>query len=522
MKLMIKRSALIILSISIATAVAIGLGGLWFFVESREAERNISSGDELFADWTIQEDNWYSITIDGVKSGWTHETIEVESDTNNVKTVKIQEMTLSRGGIEISISVTTTFIETADGKPITVQSTQETTGQIQELLWRFNDSSIEMTSVAGGEPIVKIIPMPEGHWLTPHTVRRMFEKKMKEGASAITYQTIIPELGPSLLTVVMTRQGEEVQDVLGSEQTVISWETVNDKMPIVGTEFYTADGKNVGSSMNAGFGTIATTIMSKHEALSPINEVPEFMVTFFVEPNRAIPNDPTLKQLILHVRSKDGSVLELPTAGFQTAIKNEDGTVTLVLDLDTPIAATPEELEDENYLSASSLCDGNDEAVVTIAKNAIATLPADASELDIAFALRSKVFDYIDEKGMSTAFASASQTARDRKGDCSEHGVLLCGLLRASGIPSRGVMGMVYVPNYGAPNGVFGWHMWSQALIDGKWIDLDATLRTPFSVGHIATLTTSLSDEGIAAEMGGILATIGNLDVDVVQVGDKK
>jgi len=493
MKLMIKRSALIILSISSA----------------------------LFADWTIQEDNWYSITIDGVKSGWTHETIEVESDTNNVKTVKIQEMTLSRGGIEISISVTTTFIETADGKPISVQSTQETP-QTQELLWKFNDSSIEMTSVAGGEPIVKIIPMPEGHWLTPHTVRRMFEKKMKEGASAITYQTMIPELGPSLLTVVMTRQGEEVQDVLGSEQTVISWETVNDKMPIVGTEFYTADGKNVGSSMNAGFGAIATTIMSKHEALSPINEVPELMWSLFVEPNRAIPNDPTLKQLILHVRSKDGSVLELPTAGFQTATKNEDGTVTLVLDLDTPIAATPEELEDENYLSASSLCDGNDEAVVTIAKNAIATLPADASELDIAFALRSKVFDYIDEKGMSTAFASASQTARDRKGDCSEHGVLLCGLLRASGIPSRGVMGMVYVPNYGAPNGVFGWHMWSQALIDGKWIDLDATLLTPFSVGHIATLTTSLSDEGMAAEMGGIIATIGNLDVDVVQVGDKK
>jgi hypothetical protein len=494
MKLMIKRSALIILSISSA----------------------------LFADWTIQEDNWYSITIDGVKSGWAHETVEVESDTNNVKSVKTQEMTLSRGGIEISISVTTTFTETADGKPISVQSTQEAMGQIQELLWKFNDSSIEMTSVAGGEPIVKIIPMPEGKWLTPQTVRRMFEKKMKEGASAITYQTITPELGPSLLTVMMTRQGEEVQDVLGSEQTVISWETVNDKMPIVGTEFYTADGKNVGSSMNAGFGAIATTIMSKHEALSPINEVPELMVSLFVEPNRAIPNDPTLKQLILHVKSKDGSVLELPTAGFQTATKNEDGTVTLVLDLDTPIAATPEELEDENYLSASSLCDGNDEAVVTIAKNAIATLPADASELDIAFALRSKVFDYIDEKGMSTAFASASQTARDRKGDCSEHGVLLCGLLRASGIPSRGVMGMVYVPNYGAPNGVFGWHMWSQALIDGKWIDLDATLRTPFSVGHIATLTTSLSDEGIAAEMGGIFATIGNLDVDVVQVGDKK
>jgi transglutaminase-like putative cysteine protease len=95
--------------------------------------------------------------------------------------------------------------------------------------------------------------------------------------------------------------------------------------------------------------------------------------------------------------------------------------------------------------------------------------------------------------------------------------VLLCGVLRASGIPSRGVMGMVYVPNYGAPNGVFGWHMWSQAIIDGKWIDLDATLLTPYSVGHITTLTTSLSDEDFASEMGSIIATIGNLQIEVVE-----
>jgi hypothetical protein len=81
-------------------------------------------------------------------------------------------------------------------------------------------------------------------------------------------------------------------------------------------------------------------------------------------------------------------------------------------------------------------------------------------------------------------------------------------------------MGLVYVPNYGKPNGVFGWHMWSQALVDGKWIDLDATLTEPFTVGHIATVTTSLSDEGMAAEMSGILATIGNLDVEVIEADE--
>ena len=58
--------------------------------------------------------------------------------------------------------------------------------------------------------------------------------------------------------------------------------------------------------------------------------------------------------------------------------------------------------------------------------------------------------------------------------------------------------------------------MWSQALIDGKWIDLDATLRTPYTVGHVATTMTTLSDDTFAAEMGSLISTLGNLEVEVV------
>ena len=44
------------------------------------------------ADWTTQEDNWYSVTIDGAKSGWAHElVIEVESETQHIKSTKVQK-----------------------------------------------------------------------------------------------------------------------------------------------------------------------------------------------------------------------------------------------------------------------------------------------------------------------------------------------------------------------------------------------------------------------------------------------
>ncbi len=467
-----------------------------------------------FADWTTEEDNWYSVTIDGAKSGWAHELVEVDSETKNIKSSKIQNMTLSRGGMEITISVSSAFVETNDGKPVSVKSAQEAMGMVQETTWVFGEKKLEITTVAGGDPIVKKVPLPTKPWLTPQAVKRLFKKKIAEGVGVITYQTMAPELGPSVITVVMTKEGEEERDILGNELTVISWETENDRLPVVGMEYYTTGGLNVGSKMNAGFGAIENNIMSKFDALSPVNEVPELMVSLFVEPNKPIDND--LSVLTMRIKSKDGTKVKLPSVGMQHATTNEDGTATLVVDLESPIPATKGELADEKYLSASAICDGTDEAVSAIATDALASLPQGAGDSAKALALRSAIHEFIEDKNMSTAFASASQVARTKEGDCSEHAVLLCGVLRAAKIPSRGVIGMVYISNFPAPNGVFGWHMWSQALIDGKWVDLDATLKTPFSVGHIATTTSSLSDEDFAAEMGGIIATIGNLDVEIV------
>jgi hypothetical protein len=37
--------------------------------------------------------------------------------------------------------------------------------------------------------------------------------------------------------------------------------------------------------------------------------------------------------------------------------------------------------------------------------------------------------------------------------------------------------------------GNFGWHMWTQAFIGGKWKDLDATTVASYGVGHIMLAT---------------------------------
>ncbi len=469
------------------------------------------------AEWEAVSDHWYGVTIADAKSGWSQSL--VEQDEKHYRTTTIQNMMLSRAGIEIQIEVTSVFVETKEGKPVSVMTTQEAMGSVSKTTWIFKDGKIMTVSEAGGSPVQKIVDMPTQTWLTPQAVKRLFVQKMKEDQPIITYVTMSPELGLNPVTVVMTKLGEANEAWLPEGASATKYESTNNIMPVASTEWYAKDGLSLGSEMDAGFGLIRNSLMSKNEALSPVNEIPELMISMFIEPNVRIPDDEDLGRIVMNVKTKDGSKVELPNAGHQFVTANEDGSAIVTIDLNRAVPATSGELDGPVFTASSAICDASDDAIIAITNETLATLPKDASDLDKAKALRAKVFEYIDNKGLSTAFASASQTVRDRKGDCSEHGVLLCALLRAADIPSRGVMGLVYVPIIGE-NGVFGWHMWSQALIDGHWIDLDATLETTHSVGHVTTLTTPLTDENLGADMAGLMGTIGNLDIEIVEIGN--
>ena len=64
--------------------------------------------------------------------------------------------------------------------------------------------------------------------------------------------------------------------------------------------------------------------------------------------------------------------------------------------------------------------------------------------------------------------------------------------------------------------GQFGWHMWTQALVNGRWMDLDATLHVPYSVGHVLVGTSSMSDKEAHNNHMQMAALIGNLEIDLL------
>lgn len=118
------------------------------------------------------------------------------------------------------------------------------------------------------------------------------------------------------------------------------------------------------------------------------------------------------------------------------------------------------------------------------------------------------VFENIDKRPV-VSVPSALEVLETKVGDCNEHATLLTALLRASGIPARLAVGLVY------NRGRFYYHAWTEAYLDG-WISMDPTLdQMPADVSHICLVYGNLDKQ---VEIMGL---IGRLKIEVVEFGNR-
>jgi hypothetical protein len=108
------------------------------------------------------------------------------------------------------------------------------------------------------------------------------------------------------------------------------------------------------------------------------------------------------------------------------------------------------------------------------------------------------------EKRPVVSVPSALEVLRTGVGDCNEHATLLTALLRASGIPARLSIGLVYT------RGKFFYHAWTEAYL-GKWVSMDATVnQMPVDATHVKLVEGNLDRQ---AEIAGL---IGELKLKVL------
>lgn len=91
--------------------------------------------------------------------------------------------------------------------------------------------------------------------------------------------------------------------------------------------------------------------------------------------------------------------------------------------------------------------------------------------VDVCLSLEKHVGSTLNFCPFSTNLLSADTVAKQKKGDCSEHAILLATLMKIRGIPARVASGLILTP--GRPG--FTGHVWVEAKIQGKWYPFDST-----------------------------------------------
>ena len=146
-----------------------------------------------------------------------------------------------------------------------------------------------------------------------------------------------------------------------------------------------------------------------------------------------------------------------------------------------------------------------------IVADARAAAGAETAPWRVAVALERFVHEAVNLKDFTQAFATAAEVARTREGDCTEHAVYLAALARARGIPSRVAVGLVCVSR------TFGYHMWAEVYVDGRWIPLDATLaKGGIGAGHLKLAQSSLAGAAAYSSFLPVVQVIGRLRVEVL------
>ncbi|MFW5653098.1 MAG: transglutaminase-like domain-containing protein [Planctomycetota bacterium] len=445
-----------------------------------------------------------------------------------IRTRSETRLSMSRGATVILVELATAFVERADGTPVEMWSYQKMSDQAVETTYRFEGKRIGI--YRGRRPDFRAdnvtvpepndwLDAPERSWMTPVEAGRYMQARVRNNERWMSYRTLDPAYGVEPVTIRRRLIDRNVR-VQSGDETIegTRWRVWQSTMPTVAsTEVLDDNGNLIEGQSNLGGLVELNMQIADASVLDRVGPPPELLVSTFVRPDERIPfpRRTTRAEYVLSVA--DGRLDDLPSGvGSQSSQRIDWRRVRVTVDARRSHAASVEDAANAAYLRSSAFIDHEHPAIIALYDEATRRLPPNASDAQKAEALRSFVLGHIRNKNLAKGFAAASEAAVDQAGDCTEHAVLLAALLRSADIPARLIAGLVYVDQFEGERDVFGYHMWTQALIDGRWVDYDATMQRRFDATHIALIDAALEDDNVAARMTPMLPLLGRLEIEVV------
>ncbi len=457
------------------------------------------------------DEQWFAVMLNGAKTG--HMQASRTERHGIVTTEQTMLLSIERMGISIQIENREQYVESVDGRPMSFEAVQKTSGVAMRTKGSINeDGTLTITSGTPGSERTRTMPWPEGALLAEGQRLAILEAGLEPG-SQFAVSAFVPSAMESI-TVDNQVLAKESIDLFGREVELLRVDQTM-KLGLMDTKSVAwVDDQFELHKMSMDMMGLTLDIMSCPEqcALSD-NEPTEFFVSALAKSPSAITQPMTEAPLVYTVsaRSSDAK-LYFPDSDEQDVINN-NGVWTLKIGAQSP-GPQPIPYAGENPAAQAALqptdwIQSSAPEVLALAKTATEGAKTAAEAMQ---RLESFVSDYVNEKSLSVGYASALEVIDTRAGDCTEHALLLAALGRAIGVPTRIATGLAYVDQWVGVQDTFVPHAWVQAYIGDRWISYDAALGG-FDTGHIAL---AYGDGDPWKFYDGAL-TLGNLQVDEVR-----
>jgi len=434
--------------------------------------------------------NGYGIYVGGNKIGYT---ISKEEETENG--IRISEKSFMNISAYGKTGEVTTYTVSEADKNLSLESfyfelisgehNVRTNGVIE------NDS-IYLTIESAGEKRNEVLAIGDKPFV-PASIERLVQLiKVKEDS---IYHYSVFEPTSEKIVDVKIRKGKKEKIKVG-EKDYNAEVVFVEMLGLQSKLYFDSDGKLLLESSPMGI-TMKKESFDELKLFAKGNEGLKIFETYAVYPEGIIANPRSTRHIVLTLSGVTPDY-RFPVDERQ---KYEDGRVTI--DVLEPVESfSASEIDKSGFpssLQSTAFIPCDDEDVVALAKKIVGNKGATSEGVN-------RIIDWVYKnitKKPTFSIPYAKEVLKTRVGDCNEHAVLFAALARAIGIPTKVIVGVVYV------DGAFYYHAWNQIYL-GKWVDCD-----PVFGQHLADATHIKFEEGTLLDFVKVIKLVGQIGIKI-------
>jgi len=463
----------------------------------------------------IVYDQYFIYKVKDAQIGFGHTTqkTDVQNGKNVIITDSHVEQKLQRFGFVIKILLDSEFVEDESGNPVSFYSINQNQGDNSKIQGQFvSDNEVSVTSTANGISKTENVKLNK-KILFPYAINQLF--KNNPDRDKIEYSTIDTSLDFRVINFSAQKLDTESLNESCLNGNYNKYNVVMDLLPnINNTEWHDSEGRTVKEA--SSIFNIECLAVDK-DKISGETKSFDILDKSLIPVNTSITDPSDIEQINYKIEITNGAHENLFVSDSRQRIIQATGRTTY---LKIKNEQMPEEKYSypvntkglEEYLKSGPFINSDDNA---IKMQSIYLLGQEKDAYKIAKTMEKWVYDSVKTKDFSVNFANAKDVLKNKKGDCTEHSVLLASLLRSAGIPSKVVIGLMYTDR---PETAFAYHMWVKAYI-GKWINLDPSFPQTenFSPVHIALYETPLNNLSNRSDMiVNLVKSFANIKINIL------